>query len=172
MKDRNNGVPIVIKVFAISKLLFVIGYFSYLLYVAFAWGFGERITLVFIADSVYLLLIVSGVGMLLKQKWSWWMTMIIFIKLFIAKLLSMVAEVVNILTGMVAETITVELFLGDFLILILFIAIITFLSLPMIRDMFEIKERGSKIALVTGIGAIILYIIYFTIMLIMISALL
>ncbi|UCZ54905.1 hypothetical protein LGQ02_09235 [Bacillus shivajii] len=170
--DDNKRVPTIIKVFALLKIIFVIGYFSFLLYVGIAWGFGERITLVFISDSAYILFIITAIGFLLKKKWSWWMSMIVFIKLFIAKFLSMIAEIVNIMTGMVAEPLRFELFIGDFLILILFIAIITFLSLPMFRNTFDIQTSASRIIFFSGLGAIILYFIYFIVMLLMISWLL
>ncbi|MCD8509356.1 MAG: hypothetical protein LRY73_05370 [Bacillus sp. (in: Bacteria)] len=72
--------------------IFVSLYFIYYLYIGTHWGFGERIVLLMVSDGVYLLLILSSISLYLKKKWGWWLTVLVYGKLFLAKSIALLLK--------------------------------------------------------------------------------
>ena len=164
--------PLIIKIIAIMQFLFVTGYFIYYIYIGSQWGFTERIILDLISDSVYLLLILSSVGLLLKKGWSWWLTIVIYSMYLIANSITALVVALNIVTGMIAENLQLNLFIIDIILLLLFLTVIIILSRRSVRESFNVGYKGSKLLYLVVISSIILYMLYFIIMLLSITWLL
>lgn len=164
--------PLIIKLIAIMQFLFVTGYFIYYIYIGSQWGFTERIILDLISDSVYLLLILSSVGLLLKKGWSWWLTIVIYSMYLIANSITALVVALNIVTGMIAENLQLNLFIIDIILLLLFLTVIIILSRRSVRELFNVGFKGSKLLFLVVISSIILYMLYFIIMLLSITWLL
>ncbi|UTR09719.1 hypothetical protein MM300_17765 [Evansella sp. LMS18] len=161
--------PLFVKIIAMLQILLVAVYFIYYMYIGIQWGFTERILLDLISDSVYLLLIVSSVGLLMKKTWSWWLTIILHSKLFLANAIAMAVVILNIMAGTIAETLQLNLFIADIILLVLFLAMISLFSSRYVRRLFNVEYSGTKLLFLVAISAIILYMIYFIIMILSID---
>ncbi|WP_096434964.1 hypothetical protein [Alteribacter populi] len=155
--------PLIIKVIAILQAVFVVCYFSYMLYIAVAWGFNPRIVQLLVTDSIYVFLLVSSVGIWFYKPWGWWVTIILYGKLLLSKVIGSGSEWFLIFTGTIAEPWRWEMFAADFFIVILFLLLLGYFFRRTVRSEFCIKETTRRVVVIASMGVILLYALYFVI---------
>ncbi|RNA69246.1 hypothetical protein [Alteribacter keqinensis] len=150
-----------VRLLAIGQVLFTIAYFSYMLYISFSWGFTPRMVQILVTDSIYLILIISAAGLLFLKTWGWWVTVILYGKLLMSKLIGTGTEWFLLLSGTIAEKWRWDIFFADLFIILLYTVILACFFLRRIRRIFNVHEAGKKMAFLVTIGIILLYSIYF-----------
>ncbi|MCE7793247.1 hypothetical protein K8O68_12540 [Salipaludibacillus sp. CUR1] len=160
---------ILINIYAVFLLLFVLAYYGYYLYIGILWGFGERMFTLLVSDSLFLLFIPAAVGILFKKTWSWWLNMIIFFQLFIAKFIALGANVTLLMTDTVAQPLQGSNLLVEILYLVLYLIIITALSLKIVKQRLSVNRRFGEWFWRVFTGAIGLYVFHFIITLLVIA---
>lgn len=140
--DRN--LKISLNVFGSFLLLFVFIYFGYYAYIGFMWGFNERMGMLLVSDSVFWLFVPAVIGIFLRKKWSWWLTISVFFQLFIAKLIAIVANVFLLLSGEVAETLQGSHLMIEFGYLGLYLIICISFSFEAIRKVFKMEQSFNE----------------------------
>ncbi|WP_307326131.1 hypothetical protein [Evansella vedderi] len=154
---------------AVFQLVFVTAFLIYYLYIGIQWGFGERLILLMASDGIYLLLILSSIGLFMGKNWSWWLTIIVYTKLLIAKAVTLIAETSMIFSGIIVEDFQIESFILEVFILFMYSIVIFFLSLPMVRSFFSIQWKGKKLVFLVNVSALIVYMLYFIVVVFIIS---
>ncbi|SDY90401.1 hypothetical protein SAMN05421736_104142 [Evansella caseinilytica] len=167
---KQNYSLYITKLLAIFQIVFVICYFVYFLYIGLQWGFGERMKLLLFSDSVYIFLFVSTIGLLTFRRWGWWLSIILYAKLLLARAVTVIATFVNIRFGFIAETLHIYLFLSDLLLILLFAVIIVFFTRPATKKLYGISLSGVRLFFLAGTSAVIVYFIYFIVMLLMVNS--
>lgn len=136
--------PLLKSIFAVCLILFVIAYFGYYAYVGIYWGFSDRMLMLLVSDSVFLLFIPVSVGVLLKKSWGWWLTVVIFIHLFIAKCVAIAAEFFFNLSGGIVEPFQPTHQLAEVLFLVFYTTIIMIFSLDAVKREFSVERRFGE----------------------------
>ncbi|WP_026689591.1 hypothetical protein [Alteribacter aurantiacus] len=148
------------RLLAIGQALFTVGYFSYMFYIAFSWGFTPRIIQILVTDSIYLFFLISSVGLFLFKSWGWWVTVILYGKLLLSKVIGAGSEWFLLLTGTIAERWQWGMFFADFFIMLLYVLVLVVLFTKQ-REKFKIEDRGVRLAVLVCVGVVLLYSLYF-----------
>lgn len=152
-----------VTVFAVSLLIFVLSYYGYYMYIWLLWGVSERLIMLLISDSLFLLFIPAAVGLLLRKKFSWWLTMILFTQLFVAKVIAIAANIFLIVSGTIAETMQWSHFLVESLFLALYLLILIIFGLKPIREVLSVRLSPREWVWRVLAGAMGLYVLHFAI---------
>ncbi|MDG5787497.1 hypothetical protein QA612_08315 [Evansella sp. AB-P1] len=165
----NKLVINIIKLIAIGQILFVLGLFSYYVYIGLQWGFEERLILLMVSDGIFILFIFSSISILLWKKWGWWLTVIIYCKLILAKIITVISEIAMVLLGVIIESIRINVILFDLFVILLYSVIVFIFLRPTIRQRFTIQMTGSRLSFFIIVSTLILYFVHFIILLLTMS---
>lgn len=156
--DRKQTIPL--NVFASFLLLFVFVYFGYYGYIGFMWGFNERMVMLLISDGVFWLFVPAAIGIFMRKKWSWWLTISVFVQLFIAKLIAIFANIFLLLSGNVAESLQGSNIAIEIGYLVMFLIISISFSFESIRKMFKVEQTFNGWFWKVLFMAIIIYLVH------------
>ncbi|UTR14715.1 hypothetical protein MM221_19565 [Salipaludibacillus sp. LMS25] len=159
------------KLIAISLLIFSLVYYGYYLYIGAYWGFTGRILVSLVSDGIFLLFIPVGIGLLLKKPWAWWLTLMTFFVLFMAKLAGIFANIYLLVSGSITDMLGGSYLLLETLYLLLYGLIITLFSLKIMKESFGIMRPFTEWFWRVVVAATIVYVLYFLLTLLLLSAL-
>jgi hypothetical protein len=140
------------------------------MFVGLSWGFTPRMVQLFVTDSIFLFFILSAVGLLLIKTWGWWVTVILYGKLLLSKFIGTGTEWFLISTGLIAEPLDWGRATADLGILLLYAGVIILLFTHCFRKLFGLTERRGRLMIMTAMGVIVLYAVYFTVTLALVLA--
>ncbi|WP_280768111.1 hypothetical protein [Salipaludibacillus daqingensis] len=166
--DRKLSIPL--NVFASFLLLFVFVYYGYYVYIGVMWGYSERMLMLLVSDGVFWLFVPAAIGIFRREKWSWWLTISVFVQLFIAKIIAIAANVFLLVSGNVAEPLQGSNMAIEFLYLVLYLIIIVSLSLEPIRKFSNVNKSFLEAFWRVFLLAIGIYVIHFILTVVAITA--
>ncbi|MFA9560275.1 hypothetical protein ACERII_23440 [Evansella sp. AB-rgal1] len=143
----------------------------YYFYLGIEWGMNERLMLLMLSDSAYALLIPSTIALLLRKQWGWWYTVIVYCKLFLAKITAVIAEMYMLYNNTIAEPFQISIFIFDVLLIFLFVAVICFFFISKVRSYFCVQMKKNVLLFFMIISALILYVMHVITMLLVIKLL-
>ncbi|MCR6106668.1 hypothetical protein HXA34_10270 [Salipaludibacillus agaradhaerens] len=162
---------VLINLIAISLLIFSVIYYGYYLYIGVYWGFTGRILVSLVSDGIFLLFIPVSIGLFLKKKWAWWLTLTTFVVLFMAKLAGIFANIYLLISGSIADMLGGSHLLLETLYLLLYGLIITLFSLNIMKESFGVIRPFTEWFWRVVLAAAIVYVLYFILTLILLSVL-
>ncbi|MBU9720068.1 MULTISPECIES: hypothetical protein [Bacillaceae] len=164
--DMERRIPLPIFIIVIIQCIVLLGHAFYFGFIGWNWGFNERFINYIVNDSFFLILImVALVGLLLHKTWSWWMSTIIFAMLFLSNFISLIGLFIAQL-DMTGYSFSIASMFYDILILFSFFIGLVLLFLPYIRKKYSVSISTGQTIFFVGVGAIILYMLYFILMII------
>ncbi|PYZ94611.1 hypothetical protein CR194_03515 [Salipaludibacillus keqinensis] len=167
----NRKTGLIVNTFASLLLLYVIIYYGYYVYIGLLWGFSERMFMLLVSDSLFLLFVPIAIGLFLKKKWSWWLTMSVFLQLFIAKVIAILANIFLLLSGSVAEPLQGSNILIEISFLFMYFIVIIGFSSKSLRSFLSIERPFSEWFWRVFLLAMVLYTSHFIITVVAISTL-
>ena len=167
--DRKLTIPL--NVFASFLLLFVFVYYGYYAYIGLMWGFSERMFTLLVSDAIFWLFVPAAVGIFLRKKWSWWLTISVFVQLFIAKVIAIVANVFLLMSGNVIEPLQGSHFVIEIVYLILYLIVAISFSFKPIRKVFKVEQTFIEWFWKVFLIATGIYLVHFILTIVVISLL-
>ncbi|TMW73495.1 hypothetical protein [Alteribacter natronophilus] len=153
-----------------GQIVFTAIYFGYLLYVGFSWGFTPRLMQLFITDSIFLFFLISSAGLFMLKPWGWWVTAILWGKLLLSRVIGTGTEWFMISSGLLAEQLDLLTAAADLGIIILLSGVLLLIFTRAFRQTFRIHETRGRLLIMTGMGVIVLYAVFFTVTLAVVLA--
>ncbi|RKL67504.1 hypothetical protein CR203_09135 [Salipaludibacillus neizhouensis] len=150
-------------IFAVSLLVFVISYYGYYMYIGFMWVLNDRMLMLLVSDGLFILFLPLAIVLLLRLRSAWWLTMILFTQLFVAKIIAIFANLFLVFSGTIAEPLQWSGYVLELIFIFVYLLIIIVFAMPSIRDFFTITLTPKQWVWRVFAGAMLLYILHFLI---------
>lgn len=102
-KNMKQQLGWAIRIYAGALLVFAILYLGYYMYISFSWGLREGGLGLLISDGIFLLFIPIAAALYFLHPAGWWLNMITFTYLLLAKIVAVAANIFLLQTGLIVD---------------------------------------------------------------------
>ncbi|QKS71168.1 hypothetical protein FLK61_31130 [Paenalkalicoccus suaedae] len=122
-----------------------VGYALYYFYIGVVFGFNDRLLLQIITNGPMMLLLAVGLLLLFSFRVGWWLHMIVFTQLLLAKVVSLIGEVILSQTGLFYEDLSVSAVFLDISVVLLYIVALLVFTSDSVKQLIHVKTETLRI---------------------------